>query len=236
MSTPNNQGFVNPIGAGATPGRIDMGVDYLGKFNLYAMGEGTITNVYNNGWPGGTFIGLKLDTGQIMYYAENIKPASGLKVGQHVSAGQIVGTAIGTYPYTEIGWAAPPGTGSAMAAQAGEAATGSDPGEKSTAYGVSMSNLISSLGGPAGILTPGGITGSVGAGYPSGASQTSSPQTTDTTGSTIPGCVPMIWVIWLVIMFVGRHLAAVEHIKRPSGNLACGWRCRQSDTRTHIEC
>lgn len=225
--------FVNPIGSGATPGRIDMGVDYLGKFNLYAMGSGTITNVYNSGWPGGTFIGLKLDSGQTMYYAENIKPASGLHVGQIVKAGQTIGTAVGSYPYTEIGWADPTGKGGTMAAQAGEAASGSDPGAKSTAYGVSMSNLISSLGGPAGVLTPGGITGSVGAGYPSGSGVSTTGATSG--NATIPGCVPMIWVIWIAVMFIRRHLATTDNRCGASGDLACGWGQRQPGSGTDIE-
>lgn len=184
MTTPT--GWVNPIGQGAQPARIDMGVDYTGKFNLYAMGSGTITNLYNTGWPGGTFIGLKLDTGQIMYYAENIAVASGLKVGQRVKAGQLVGVARGSYPYTEIGWAAPPGTGQTMAAATGQAASGSDPGAKSTAYGVSMSDTISSLGGPAGILTPGGVTGTTAA--------------TSTGGTSLPGCVPLIGMIYFAMV------------------------------------
>ena len=50
--------WTNPIGKGAKPSRIDMGVDYTGSFPLYALGSGTITNVYNSGWPGGKFIGL----------------------------------------------------------------------------------------------------------------------------------------------------------------------------------
>lgn len=184
MSTPS--GWVNPIGQGAQPGRIDMGVDYTGKFNLYAMGAGTITNLYNSGWPGGTFIGLKLDTGQYMYYAENIAVAPNLKIGQRVTAGQQLGTARGSYPYTEIGWAAPPGTGQTMAAAAGEAATGSDPGAKSTAYGVSMSQTIAALGGPAGILTPGGVTGSV--------------QDTTSGGTTLPGCLPLIGMVYYAMV------------------------------------
>lgn len=179
-----------------------MGVDYTGSGTLYALGAGTITNVENAGWPGGKFITLHLTegpyAGKYVYYAENI--ISKVHVGQKVSAGTPIGTAVGTYPYIEVGWAAPPGTGTAMAASAGQAATGSDPGATSSAYGVSMSNLIKSLGGPAGILTPGGVKGSVPADF-----NTPGGTTASTTGaSVLPGCVPLIWVIWIVVQFVKR--------------------------------
>ena len=86
--------FVNPIGKGLKSSRVDMGVDYTGHGSLYAMGSGTIVNVKNAGWPGGTFIGLHLDTGQYMYYAENIIPH--VSTGQRVQTGDLVGTAFGT--------------------------------------------------------------------------------------------------------------------------------------------
>jgi hypothetical protein len=194
--------YVNPLGPGLKPARIDMGVDYTGAGDLYAIGSGTIKNVYNTGWPGGTFISLLLDSGpyagKYVYYAENIAPK--VSVGQHVKAGQLVGHARGSYPYVELGWAASPGTGGTMAAQTGEAASGGDPGAFSTAYGVSMSNLIQSLGGQAGIQTPGGIRGSVDATYPAGGSQSASPDSVTSGGTTIPGCVPLIWLVYLVVM------------------------------------
>jgi hypothetical protein len=188
--------FVNPIGRGLKGARVDMGVDYTGHGSLYAMGSGTIVNVRNAGWPGGTFIGLHLDTGQFMYYAENIIPH--VRTGQRVQAGDIVGTAVGTYPYTEIGWAAPPGTGETMAAAHGQAAKGSDPGAHPTGYGVNMSNLIKSLGGPPGVIS-GPITGGTPAGFGPNA---------QTMGSTLPGCVPLIYYVWLVT----------------NSNRHCGWK------------
>lgn len=178
--------FVNPIGRGLRGARVDMGVDYTGHGSLYAMGSGTIVNVRNAGWPGGTFIGLKLDTGQFMYYAENIIPH--VSIGQRVQAGQLVGTAVGTYPFIEVGWAAPPGTGQTMAAAAGQAAPGSDPGAHPTGYGVNMSNLIKSLGGPPGTIS-GPITGGVPPGFDPGGISTT---------SAMPGCVPLIYYVWLV--------------------------------------
>jgi hypothetical protein len=198
--------YVNPIGKGAGSARIDMGVDYTGVFDLYALGSGKITNVYNSGWPGGTFIDLKLDSGpyagKYVYYAENIAPT--VKVGQQVTAGEKIGHARGSYPYTEIGWASGSGGGT-MAAAVGQQNKAGDPGAYSTAYGVSMSNLIGSLGGPVGTITPGGIRGTVGAGYPQGSVFNANPtatldSATSSTDPTLPGCVPLIWLVYLVIM------------------------------------
>jgi hypothetical protein len=187
--------FVNPIGAGLKSERVDMGVDYGGHGSLYAMGAGVITSIRNSGWPGGTFIGIHLDSGQYMYYAEDITPH--VRVGQRVQAGQLVGTATGGGSGIEVGWAAPPGTGETMAAQAGQAAKGSDPGEFPTAYGVSMSNLIKSLGGPPGIIS-GPITGGIPASqanlFGSGAASGGG----SGLGSIAGGCVPLIYYVWLV--------------------------------------
>ena len=217
MTTPT--GWVNPIGAGLKTARIDMGVDYTGTGSLYAMGSGTIQNVTNSGWPGGKFISLKLDaTGQTMYYAENIIPH--VSVGQKVRAGDLIGTAVGTYPFIEVGWADTTGRGNTMAAVSGQASTSGDPGAKSTAYGVSMSNLIASLGGPPGVLTPGGITGTVTSGYPQGSSYDTTGQTAST-GSSLPGCVPLIWVIWYAVCEAQkfrRYVASSERRKRRREN------------------
>lgn len=192
--------FVNPIGRGLRSARVDMGVDYTGSGPLYAMGSGTITNVYNTGWPGGTFIGLHLDTGQYVYYAENISPS--VRIGERVSPGQLVGTARGSYPYIEVGWAAAPGSGETMAAASGQAAPGSDPGARPTAFGVNMSQWIQSLGGPPGIIS-GPVTGSVPSNWPT-------PGGTPITTSAMPGCVPLIYFVWLV-------WCAVQKGKK------CGW-------------
>ena len=94
--------YTNPIGKGLVVGRIDEGVDFSGSGPLYAMGPGTITGVYDSGWPGGVYINLRMDNGKDVYYAENIAPA--VKAGQKVKAGQLIGTARGSYPFIEIGW------------------------------------------------------------------------------------------------------------------------------------
>jgi hypothetical protein len=197
--------FVNPIGKGLKSARVDMGVDYTGHGSLYAMGGGVITSVRNAGWPGGTFIGLKLDSGQYMYYAENILPH--VSIGQRVQAGQLIGTAVGTPPYIEVGWAAPPGTGQTMAAQAGQSNKGQaqgDPGKYPTGYGVAMSNLIKSLGGPGGIVS-GPIQGGVPSNVPTGAGLTSA----NLAGSPL-GCTQFV-----AYLLVGYY--AIRNTPK------CGW-------------
>jgi murein DD-endopeptidase MepM/ murein hydrolase activator NlpD len=150
--------FKNPIGKGLSPERIDQGVDYGGSGPLYALGSGTVSNVYNSGWPGGTFLTIHLDSGQYIYYAEDIAPL--VSVGQKVTAGQHIANATGGSSGIEVGWAAPPGTGESAAMAAGQASPTGDPGEVSTAFGELMSKLIASLGGPAG-KAQGTISGSV---------------------------------------------------------------------------
>jgi hypothetical protein len=150
--------FSNPIGKGLSPERVDMGVDYGGSGPLYALGNGTIANLYNSGWPGGSFLTIHLDSGQYVYYAEDVQPL--VRVGQKVNAGEHIANATGGSSGIEIGWAAPPGTGETMAAAAGQQSQHGDPGAVSTAFGQLMSNLIASLGGPAGKLQ-GAISGSV---------------------------------------------------------------------------
>ena len=146
-------GQVNPVGPGLTPERVDMGVDYGGSGPLYAIGSGTIRNLYNSGWPGGTFIDLQLNpffgTGY-WYYAEDITPA--VSINQGVSAGQRIGTAWGGPSGIEIGWASGVG-GQTAAARDGQENKHGDPGAFPTAWGVAASNLIKSLGGPPGIIS-----------------------------------------------------------------------------------
>lgn len=147
--------YVNPIGPGLKTGRIDMGVDFTGSGPLYAMGNGTITNVYNSGWPGGTFIGLKMDDGKYVYYAENIQP--NVKVGQRVKAGQKIGFARGQYPFVEVGWAAAPGTGETLAVAHNQQSHSGDPGARPTGYGIDFANVLKGLGvniNPGGTGTP----------------------------------------------------------------------------------
>jgi hypothetical protein len=219
--------FVNPIGRGLRSERVDMGVDYGGHGSLYAMGSGVITSIRNSGWPGGTFIGLHLDSGQYMYYAEDIMPH--VSIGQRVQAGQLVGTATGGGSGIEVGWAAPPGTGQTMAAKAGQASTSGDPGAHATAYGVSMSNLIKSLGGPPGIISgpiTGGIPANEAAMFGSGAAQSG--------GSlgNLTGCTPMIYHVW-VIWNASRacHYRVKRHTAKLRDSMGAGKKVRSKAAR-----
>jgi nucleoid-associated protein YgaU len=137
-STGSSSGYVNPIGAGLVHERVDQGVDFTGSGSLYALGSGTVVNVYNSGWPGGVFLGIHLDAGQYVYYAEDITAAVG--VGQRVTAGQYIGRANGGGSGIELGWAAPPGNGDSAAHAAGQYAY-------PTSEGASFNALLASLGG-----------------------------------------------------------------------------------------
>lgn len=152
----NTAGFKKPIGPGLTPSRIDQGVDFSGKGPLYALGSGTITSVYNSGWPGGVFIGLKLDgTNRYVYYAEDVSPQ--VRVNQRVTAGQLIGYATGGPSGIEVGWAAPPGTGQAQASAAGQTKAGQskgDPGYYSTAFGENFNAILVKLGVKSGRTDP----------------------------------------------------------------------------------
>jgi hypothetical protein len=182
-----------------------MGVDYGGSGNLYALGSGQVTSVFNSGWPGGTFIGIHLtSTDQYVYYAEDI--TSLVRVGQTVKAGQLIGRATGGSSGIEIGWAAPPGTGNTMAAQTGQNKAGlakGDPGLYPTAYGVSMSNLIQSLGGPPGIVK-GPIQGSVPSSFGSG--------NTASISDLVSGCAPQTTGITAVL--IGMTYLAIRSYAR----------------------
>lgn len=141
--------FSNPIGPGLIAGRIDMGVDFGGAGPLYALGSGTIVSVYNPGWPGGVFIVIQLESGQYVYYAENIAPA--VVAGQRVAAGELIGHATGGSDGIEVGWA-DGAAGDTMAMRHGQQSPVGDPGSRSTAYGASMNALLVSLGAPSGQL------------------------------------------------------------------------------------
>ena len=181
--------YADPIGPGLTPGRVDMGVDYNGAGPVYALGDGTITSIYNSGWPGGAFIGLHLGDGQYVYYAEDISPV--VQVGQAVTAGQLLGHATGGG--IEVGWAASPGTGETMAAATGQNQAGlaaGDPGYYPTGYGMSFSNLIHSLGGPAGNIN-GPVQGAVPATQTTSSHHASHRAASSSSASSLPG-VPAI--------------------------------------------
>ena len=137
------------------PERIDQGVDYAGVGKLAAIGAGRITYLAtdNSGWPG-TFIEYRLldgaDAGCYVYYAEGVTPADGLRVGDTISAGQLIATIIPMYPTgIEIGWGAGVRT-KAYAKVAGQWSPTADEDNIASAAGKSFSSLITALGGPPG--------------------------------------------------------------------------------------
>lgn len=161
--------YLNPLRGitGLTAERIDQGVDYAGSGPLYALGNGKVLNTRNSGWPGGAFISFRLAdgpfAGKIVYYAENIIPA--VSVGQVVTPNTVVGTLVNAYPNSELGWAAEPGTGESLARASGQVAPAGDPGNVSSAYGKNFSDLLFSLGAPAGIMQ-GSVIGSLPSSWP----------------------------------------------------------------------
>ncbi len=155
------RGYANPLaGAIVNPERVDQGVDYAGVGKLAAIGAGRITYVAtdNTGWPG-AFIEYQLldgaDAGCYVYYAEGVTPADGLRVGDTISAGQLIATIIPMYPTgIEIGWGAGIRT-KAYAKVAGQWSPTADEDNIASAAGKSFSSLIAALGGPPGKLEGG---------------------------------------------------------------------------------
>jgi hypothetical protein len=142
-------GYVNPLAhARVTPERIDQGVDYAGTGTLTAIGRARIiyAATTGTGWPG-AFIEYRLlngpEAGRYVYYAEGVRPASGISVGRIVRAGQPVAYLIpGWSTAIEIGWGAGIGT-ETYAAEHGQRTYPTPAGEN-------FSALIASLGGPPG--------------------------------------------------------------------------------------
>src|SRR5260221_23404 len=119
-----------------------------GSGPLYALGAGTIEEVLNAGWPGGTFIDERLDAGpdagMHVFIAEEITPAPGLHIGQHVTSRTVLGELHGGM---ETGWAAPPpNTGQTLAWVSGQSNYHGDPGAHPTAWGADYSKLPASPG------------------------------------------------------------------------------------------
>jgi hypothetical protein len=115
MSSP----YVFPLGKGATTGRVDQGNDFGGTGPIKAIGRGRILKVGEETWgghgQGGTGILYELlegpAAGKNVYINEGIKLASGLKKGQIVNPGQVLGELIpGSSTGIEMGWASASGS------------------------------------------------------------------------------------------------------------------------------
>ena len=153
-------GYVNPLAnASVRPERVDQGVDYAGSGTLGAIGPGVVTQVVRtgSGWEGEGYVEYKLTAGpyagRYVYYAEGVTPT--VSVGQTLSAGQPVATIIPGAPHgIEIGW----GSGVGESSYAQQSGGGYSEGAL-TAAGKAFSDLIASLGGPAGLTEGRSVTG-----------------------------------------------------------------------------
>jgi hypothetical protein len=145
-------GYVNPLAnASVRAERIDQGVDYAGTGTVGALGPGVVTQVVpsGSGWEGGGYVEYKLTAGpyagRYVFAAERVTPT--VSVGQTLSPGQPVATIIpGSSTGIEIGFA----SGVGQSAYASQYGGGYSEGQL-TAAGQAFSNLIGSLGGPAGL-------------------------------------------------------------------------------------
>jgi hypothetical protein len=153
-------GYVNPLtNASVHPERIDQGVDYSGSGTLGAIGPAVVTDVVGSGsgWEGGGYVEYKLTAGPYagrhIYYAEGVTPT--VSVGQTLTPGQPVATIIpGSSTGIEIGFAAGQGQRSYANVFGGGYGEGA-----LTAAGQAFSQLLGSLGAPAGLANGRGVTG-----------------------------------------------------------------------------
>jgi murein DD-endopeptidase MepM/ murein hydrolase activator NlpD len=149
-------GYANPLRgvAGLTPERIDQGVDYSGSGPIYPIGPGVVENVYNAGWPGGTFIVYQLTSGGAagygVYVAEGVIPE--VTVGEHVDPNTVLGILQPGSPGLETGWADLQALGESQAMADHQAASSGDSGDVSTADGLNFNAWLIALGAPTGIL------------------------------------------------------------------------------------
>lgn len=178
-SAPAASGLTDPFlpGSSVTPERIDMGVDYSGSGTLGAIARGVITFIDPGGWGSyGNYLQYKITDpasplfGKTVYYAEGVTPASGLKVGDTVTPGQVIAKLIpGWHSGIEMGFAGS-GPNSTYAEQYGGGYTEGE----ATGSGEQFSQLLKSLGAPSGsgpnalgagyVEGPQGGTGPLGAG------------------------------------------------------------------------
>ncbi|MGA7836025.1 MAG: hypothetical protein WCA31_12525 [Acidimicrobiales bacterium] len=157
-------GYVNPLRAVTSllPQEVDQGVDYCGSGPIYALGNGTVVNVYDDQWPSGVFISYRLSSGPAkglyVYVAENVTPA--VSVGEPVTPETVVGVVHDARTCVETGWADPPSHPERAAAH------GEYNGVNSTAYGLNFNSLLEALGSRPGLPQPDGPPGPIPADWP----------------------------------------------------------------------
>ena len=146
-------GYQNPLRdvSGLVPERVDMGVDFGGSGQVYALGDAVITNATgtSGGWPGGGWITYKLtdgpDAGLTVYLAEDVSPV--VQVGQHVSSATVIANMFAGSDGIETGWAQP--SGLSAESQLAEAGSVGGNGPFPTRIGLSFEELLQSVGVPA---------------------------------------------------------------------------------------
>ena len=146
-------GYQNPLRdvSGLVPERIDMGVDFGGAGQVYALGNAVITNATGNsaGWPGGGWITYKLtdgpDAGLTVYLAEDVSPI--VQVGQHVSSATVIANMFAGSDGIETGWAQQ--SGLSAESQLAEAGSVGGNGPFPTRIGLNFEELLQSVGVPA---------------------------------------------------------------------------------------
>jgi hypothetical protein len=146
-------GYQNPFRdvSGLVPERIDMGVDFSGAGQVYALGNAVITNATgtSGGWPGGGWITYKLtggpDAGLTVYLAEDVSPT--VQVGQHVSSSTVIANMFAGGDGIETGWAQQ--SGLSAESQLAEAGGVGGNGPFPTRIGLNFEDLLRSVGVPA---------------------------------------------------------------------------------------
>ena len=146
-------GYQNPLRdvSGLVPERVDMGVDFGGSGQVYALGDAVITNATgtSGGWPGGGWITYKLtdgpDAGLTVYLAEDVSPV--VQVGQHVSSATVIANMFAGSDGIETGWAQQ--SGLSAESQLAEAGGVGGNGPFPTRIGLSFEELLQSVGVPA---------------------------------------------------------------------------------------
>ena len=135
--------YVDPFGSDVIVGRTDMGVDFCLSPGdpIKAVGDGVVTGIQQDWYAGQPYVWYELTSGpyagRYVYVAEQIKVA--VRVGQTVSAGQVIARFAKTGSCIEAGWSQADGETTAAAT------TGYTEGQVTDA-GVSFARFMSSLG------------------------------------------------------------------------------------------
>ena len=164
QSASTANGYKNPLRdvQGVKGERMDQGVDYAGAGPFYALGNGVVIDVTTTaGWPGGNWVSFKLTdgpaAGKVIYVAEDCNVA--VTIGQNVTTNTVLCNMFKGSAGIETGWAQDNTTQRALAY--GEYHEG-----LATSYGQNFSQLMHSLGAPAGTIDKGVSSVPLPAGWP----------------------------------------------------------------------